>query len=376
MSRAARHDGRHRSEDRPVFHASRLVLTAAAFVALVAALVVWMHVQLDAIVETRVSSELQVTVDAAAEGAQQLLGSAQRVAQSAVDDPRAALAMLDCLRSTHCSGLATELVPYMRAGGFAGVQLVTASGQELVREAVLHPKHMRPELLAHVATLEPMRATVVLPSPEHGPHLHVVVPLRDVGGPHLGALMFELLMDDLNRVLRAARAGKSGETYAFDRQARMLSESRFADELTRLGLLARRAPDAMAVVELRDPGYDLRSQQHPITEDRSTQPLTKMAAHAVRGESGLELTPYRDYRGVTVVGAWRFLSDVGIGIATEADAREVFGSLNEIERLLRWLVGALVVMSTAFLAAIAYAAYLHRELTRKRPASRSKDHMH
>ena len=49
---------------------------------------------------------------------------------------------------------------------------------------------------------------------------------------------------------------------------------------------------------------------------RAEQPLTRLAAEAVQGIDGHDAEGYRDYRGVPSVGAWRWLPDLEMGIAT------------------------------------------------------------
>jgi len=46
---------------------------------------------------------------------------------------------------------------------------------------------------------------------------------------------------------------------------------------------------------------------------RGEQQLTRMAKSATKGESGLDLEEYRDYRGVPVVGAWLWDDELGFG---------------------------------------------------------------
>ena len=48
-------------------------------------------------------------------------------------------------------------------------------------------------------------------------------------------------------------------------------------------------------------------------------------AEAINGDDGVDVTPSRDYRGVPVIGAWRWLPQLGIGVVTQVDASEATG---------------------------------------------------
>ena len=61
-----------------------------------------------------------------------------------------------------------------------------------------------------------------------------------------------------------------------------------------------------------------------------------MAADLIAGRSGTRLHPYRDYRGVPVIGSWHWDHELGLGIVTEMDADEAFQSLYHTEW---WLYG-------------------------------------
>jgi tRNA A-37 threonylcarbamoyl transferase component Bud32 len=157
------------------------------------------------------------------------------------------------------------------------------------------------------------------------PKIAVIAPFRDTKGTVIAALMVYDLprFQIVNKILRAAQLSESSETYAFNKDGLMLSESRFNDQLRALGLISKQ-PDSHSskVVVLRDPGGDLMAGHRP-KEAISTQPLTKMARHAISGQDGVDLEGYRNYLGVRVVGAWRWLDDFGFGIATEVRADEM-----------------------------------------------------
>jgi serine/threonine protein kinase len=52
-----------------------------------------------------------------------------------------------------------------------------------------------------------------------------------------------------------------------------------------------------------------------------------MAAAAVQGDDGVDVQGYRNYRGVDVVGAWAWLPEFGMGVATEVSTEEAFETL-------------------------------------------------
>lgn len=128
---------------------------------------------------------------------------------------------------------------------------------------------------------------------------------------------------DFFRILGQPALAPSAETYAFDDLGVMLSNSRFPDELRRLGLLPQE-PEAQTPHRLRlcDPGGDSPTARLGVGAEL---PLTRMAAAATRGEDGSDWRGYRDYRGVDVVGAWRWLGDCGFGVAAEMDCAIVRG---------------------------------------------------
>ncbi|WP_417382155.1 serine/threonine protein kinase [Gimesia sp.] len=160
------------------------------------------------------------------------------------------------------------------------------------------------------------------------PTMLALAPVNDADGNPIAALSL-LIRPEINftRILSIARAGKTGETYAFDKEGTMLSQSRFDDDLKMIGLIPDRA-DAHSIlnIQLRDPQVNMAEGNRPASRlaDRS---LTRMAASAVQGEAGVDANGYRDYRGVPVVGAWVWLPEYDFGVATEMDAAEAYRPL-------------------------------------------------
>lgn len=153
----------------------------------------------------------------------------------------------------------------------------------------------------------------------------VASPVLSATGQVVAAFVRILDADkDFTRILSVARVGESGDTYAFDEQGYMLSDSRFQEQLQEIGLLPEGGDvRAIKAVQLRDPGGDMTRGYVPNVP-LSERPLTRMAAAAIGGESGYDISGYRDYRGVEVIGAWRWLPEMGFGVATEVRKYDAF----------------------------------------------------
>jgi serine/threonine protein kinase len=231
-----------------------------------------------------------------------------------------------------------KVLPGYQKGFFAAVARGTPSVSRPFR-SVLLLKDERGDLRANLPTM------------------FTAAPLRDEKGQVIAVLALRNLPDaDFTRILHVARNGATGETYAFNEDGLMISESRFDDQLKQIGLLAD-LPDSRSILtlELRDPEVDMTVGERPAKR-RADQPLTRMAMAAVGGSSGVDVTGYRDYRGVPVIGAWSWLKDEGYGIATKQDVAEAFQPLYVLRRAIWGLFGLLVAASVAiFLFTIAVA---------------------
>src|ERR1019366_3671399 len=124
--------------------------------------------------------------------------------------------------------------------------------------------------------------------------MFAVAPIRSADGQIIAALGLRIAPDtDFTRILATARAGQTGDTYAFGRDGKQLSESRFDTDLKR----------------------------------RTELPFTRAVSEALAGHAGVDANGYRDYRGVLVVGAWMWLDDFDMGLVTEVDRAEAFRPL-------------------------------------------------
>jgi hypothetical protein len=200
---------------------------------------------------------------------------------------------------------------------------------------------------------------------------HSASPIRSKDGEVIGILAFAVgARSDFSNILQVARMGESGETYAFDRSGRMLSQSRFVDQLVALGLLPSDATEQLTTtIEIRDPGGNMVEGFVPELPVPG-RPLTQMAAHAVSQGDGIDVDGYRDYRGVEVIGAWAWLPELELGVTTEIDRDEAYVGLDTLRTSFAALGGALLVGATGLLIYSMVVGRLQRRFDKARRLGR------
>lgn len=173
---------------------------------------------------------------------------------------------------------------------------------------------------------------------EGEPIMFVVAPILDEEGAVMAALGFRLNpATDFTRVLQLGRTGKTGETYAFNSSGTLLSESRFDQDLRKIGLISKGKRGILSI-EIRDPGGDLVNG-FKSKIPRNKQPFTKMAEIAISRRAGVDVEGYRNYRGVNVVGAWLWDHSMEFALVTEIEAEEAYRSFNFTRRLILFAIG-------------------------------------
>jgi hypothetical protein len=194
------------------------------------------------------------------------------------------------------------------------------------------------------------------------PTMFVAAPIRDDSFQVVGVLALRIdPEDEFNRIMSLGRFGQSGETYAFDKTGRMVSNSRFDSDLILLGLLPdQENSKSILQVLVRDPGGDI-TQGHRPTARRHELPLTFAVAEALQGRDGVNVDGYRDYRGVPVVGAWKWLPEADVGVVTEIDYAEAFRPLTILRRTFWGLFGLLALSAAAIFVFTILLARSRRE---------------
>ena len=188
------------------------------------------------------------------------------------------------------------------------------------------------------------------------PTMFVGAPILDDTGNVIAIFTFRIDPTEVfTAILQQGRLGITGETYAFDGDGRLISESRFDDQLINIGLISPYQRSILNI-EIRNPGVNLVQRERSEIR-RSDQPLTRMATSAVSGGTGIDLDGYRDYRGVPVIGIWSWDPELGFGITTEMDTSEAYRTLHSVQ----YTITTLSVIAISLLIGLTIVFYASRK---------------
>jgi tRNA A-37 threonylcarbamoyl transferase component Bud32 len=332
---------------------------------------VWLRVKMEGATKQQIADTLQTILNANTEALRSWSIAMKSDAEDAAEDDRVRELVASLIQQAKSSpqvqatllmspqllDLRTHLKPVLDRRGFTGFvvldtnYLVVASMHDQLvgmQSPQGNKEQMMPCLAGKSMVTRPFPSVAMLPDQQGNlrvgvPTMFAAAPIRSTGGQIIAILGLRIAPDtDFTRILATARAGQTGETYAFGRDGKQLSESRFDNDLKRLGLI----PDSddsrsTLTLELRDPLVDLsKGRQSP--RRRTELPFTHAVSEALAGHAGADADGYRDYRGVLVVGAWTWLDDFNLGLVTEMDRAEAFRPLH-ILRIGFWSIFGLLV---------------------------------
>lgn len=285
--------------------------------------------------------------------------SAHRV-KLIVDEPQHRKLALGLIAQPNDSALQEQfrnwVTPLYKSRGFEDYSLISADGRRVIasgtRELVGRETLTATQEALRRAELLGSSMTQPIPGRFPAPGLEIDNPAViafqlscvriDQGLQLLGFLCLqENPLLRLYRLLRAGRAGLTGEAYAVDGSGQILSPIRFERYLS--------------TPEPKEVGWSLFrlvARVFPSGEgnaqDRSA-PLTDVVARLLEHDSlhtGL-LENYPDYRGRKVVGSGRWLPDTSMGIVIEVDMDEAFRSYRFARNALVALIGVGVLLIVA-----------------------------
>ncbi|WP_031479213.1 transporter substrate-binding domain-containing protein [Maridesulfovibrio frigidus] len=172
--------------------------------------------------------------------------------------------------------------------------------------------------------------------------------------------VFTLRVDPTKGVtnsLHIAGEGTSQETYAFNKNGVLLSNSRFEEELRQIGLIEEGQSSALHLL-LKDPGENLLKRKGKAKKNENA-PLTHMAKRAIASRAEIKdskltssaptieinMDGYRDYRGVPVYGAWLWDTNLDVGLAAEIDVDEAMANFNYVRNIFILVIGFTLFLS-------------------------------
>ena len=372
-------------------------LIAAAVMAFVAP---WLRWEIDRAIQVQLRSELETLLNADVEGLKIWLQLQKSNAVSAagsedvvrlcrelitVADQEGSLAR-NLAASPHSDKLAAEMAPWLNEHGYQGFiiadrqhRIIASHAPQLLGERDLpgYREFVNQTLCGSPTVSHPFPSLIVLKDSETGqlavgmPTMYAAAPIQDEKGEIIGVLGLRLQPDiDFTRILRVAKGGGTGETYAFNKEGLMLSESRFDNDLKATALIPDR-PDARSILQivLRDPGGNLTKGYRPDLQ-RDQWPLTAPVASAIKGDPGVNVTGYRDYRGVPSVAAWTWLPEYEFGVVTEMDFDEAYATRRVVRNVFWLQFGMLSVAGLAMFLVTVSLSRLKR--TARRDALKAK----
>ncbi|MBK1880720.1 histidine kinase dimerization/phospho-acceptor domain-containing protein, partial [Pelagicoccus mobilis] len=205
----------------------------------------------------------------------------------------------------------------------------------------------------------PFEGTRNIQGLEVPPTMFFLSPIKDAEGNVIAALTRRLNPEGvLSQLTNQAQIGETGETYLFDKNGRLLTNSRFESQLNEAGILDPQYQSILSI-KLLNPGRNLLKQPGKLLDPESLE-LTEMAKSALAGNSGSNLEGYYDYRGVKVVGSWIWAEGRSIGIAAEIDIEEAL----EPYRLARSII--IFALGTTTLASVLFTIFRIRSSERTR----------
>jgi signal transduction histidine kinase/DNA-binding response OmpR family regulator len=171
-----------------------------------------------------------------------------------------------------------------------------------------------------------------------------------------------------------ARLGQGGVSFLVDQFGRLHADRAWINiDLAQSGLYSEQFRGRRYLF-VRDPGHNVLSQPTKnLAADRSSLPLTYAVRHLQQGD-GSTLVPYRDHRGIPVVGSWTWSQKLGLGVVTEMPAAEAFARVDTARQhvLIAAIVATLLLVVMLIFRLRRSTAQLRQALVAAESASRAK----
>ncbi len=258
--------------------------------------------------------------------------------------------------ATH-QALREWIYPILLVMGFDGFSvineqriIVAASTPGYVRQPVLLPETL--EVLSKALVNKPaISRPVTAVRPIEGPRgqqpagtlmQNMCVSLENQGDSHGFFCLRFNTQTSFFPIFLKGWAGRSGDIYAIDQHGKFITPARFGSKAKEL-LTLEQQREARLGTPVSIP-----------TDDNGNAPLTEMADFLINHEASLVRVDYRDYRGVAVVGAGRWIPEMELGVIVEQDLSEAmtpyYASRNIIVSLTAGAMALILILTFSALA--------------------------
>ena len=352
----------------------------------------FIHTIIEGILRQQLSGQLRTLLNADVKALKLWYGNQKSVAELIADQPdvRADIAELVNLNKKHPGATDKLLKADAQENLRDNLSAICGKSEEYVSYSVVDRENMRvignlydepvgqqPDanipkfsmeklLKDEIVVTAPYRCPIPIPGEDkklqtNRPTIFVITPIKDEKKV-IAYLAFRIRPEvEFTRILTVAQFGESGETYAFNREGLMLTESKFDEQLRKVGLLEANTPSSLSLY-LKNPGADLTKGNSPTAAPHK-QEFTKPVRLVDKTSSNLgsDINGYRDYRGVWVIGVWQWLPEHDFGVVTEVDVDEAYAPL----RVIRWVFLGLICVVVISILSIILSSFVQSRLLRK-----------
>lgn len=232
------------------------------------------------------------------------------------------------------------------------------------------PEKFQRVLAGETIFFPPMKTDVEYEGGAHNATMFIGSPIKNSQGEVFAVLTRRYdPAEGFSNLMLNTQFSETGESYAFDVQGKMLTESSFTADMVRDGLLSK-GQSSIFNISIREPSYTGKGGKTNAIDKR---PFTYMAEHSIQmgingiGHETVEwgMHGYNNYRGIPVFGAWLWEKEYGFGVATEIAVDDALSTFYAIRGLIITIVGFTLVLAViALLFILSMAERVSRTLNR------------
>ena len=181
---------------------------------------------------------------------------------------------------------------------------------------------------------------------EQLPAMYIFAPAKNEDGHVAGVLLFQADLSVLNNEMQEIHGG-SYDAYIINQHGLMITESKFADQLKKIGLITKRTTMELAIVEPQSKNF------------------TRSAESCLKGIDGFDMKGYTNYRGQKVLGVWYWIPELKWGVITEMSTDEVSLAMKNLKNPFTKIFSYLTITGVILaVVGIAFAFLIGQKIAR------------